>query len=194
MITLPDVRIDGNRLRCFKCNSPNLYGDYITDIPVLACMMCSTRHNFRERPKRMEVAIMPVKKGTCSNCGRTELSLVKDLCTGLCYVTQLGKTGDDRDKALAACREKVQRMNTGEKVRGLRKAVAPALPSPPAEKQDPQSAKPFVPKPLGLPIVLTFEDEIPLFKKLCDDAKADRRGDLVQHVYHLIEQGIEVRG
>jgi hypothetical protein len=125
-------------------------------------MMCGTRHEYVERPKKPEMEVQPMKVGKCENCGREGVKIAaKGLCAGLCYFRQMGLDGEERVKALRECREKVAKMNTGERVRGFGQKKA-------AEKQEPQSVErdplpapnpttPALPRPIELHLNLTAE-------------------------------------
>lgn len=130
MISLPAPVIVRNRLGCHSCKG-NLRTDREDDGPILVCIKCGRRHEYRERPKHQEETVMPVKRGKCANCGREDQKIVKDLCMGLCYFYQRGKVGEERDRILKECREKVEKMNLGQNVRGFRKPA----PAAPAEKR-----------------------------------------------------------
>ena len=49
-----------------------------------------------------------MKRGTCENCGRPDIGIVSGGKCKVCYGAQKGLTGEEKEKALAEARERIQ--------------------------------------------------------------------------------------
>ena len=144
---VPDFVRTGDYFRCDRSRAW-----LRVDACVIRQMTAGDKWGCGDCAEGKEIAM--AKRDTCLNCNRPNMTMVgKDLC-GLCYFAQKGKTGPERESALAEVKKKAQALRSSGPGPGTKTKDIPR------EASGPPAGEPPPPKPRGPDLPASLRGEV----------------------------------